>query len=162
VNDQRLAKAISELKALGALVITNSRKQEADQLGRLVGSNRRVKLRRYNDDEAQQAIRNQVRIYYPNKSESDQLAQFDEVWGLLEQQRDIRELDLEPLILRMLFEAYVPEPIPREINTQQVYQHYWENVVLSDRVVKKADEPIKRDRMCRYIARKVAFGETHS
>ncbi len=162
IDDQRLAKSISELKALGALVITNSRKQEADQLGRLLSSNFRVELRRYNDHEAQQAIRNQVRIYYRDKSESKQQEQFDKVWGLLEQQRDVRELDLEPLILRMLFEVYAPTDIPRDVNTQQVYGHYWQNVVLHDRVVKDVDDRMRREHLCRYIARNVAFGETHS
>jgi hypothetical protein len=162
IDDQRLAKSISELKALGVLVITNSRKQEADQLGRLLSSNSRIELRRYNDHEAQQAIRNQVRIYYRDKSESKQQEQFDKVWGLLEQQRDVRELDLEPLILRMLFEVYAPKDIPRDVNTQQVYRHYWQNVVLFDRVVKNGDDRMQREHLCRYIARNVAFGETHS
>lgn len=162
VDDQKLAKTISELMALGALVITNSRKQEADQLGRLLSSNCRVELRRYSDDEAQQAIRNQVSIYYRNKSSIEQREQFDKIWGLLEQQRDVRELDLEPLILRMLFEAYAPDEIPRDVNTQQVYRHYWHNVVLFDRVVKNADERMNREQLSRYIARNVAFGESHS
>ncbi|HBB87922.1 MAG TPA: hypothetical protein DC047_09930 [Blastocatellia bacterium] len=162
VDDQQLAKTISEIMALGALVVTASRKQEADQLGRLLSSNIRVELRRYNDQEAQQAIRNQVRIYYPDKSEIELDEQFDKVWGLLEQQRDVRELDFEPLILRMLFEAYARQEIPRDVNTQQVYRHYWRQVVLSDRVVKNADERRKRDQLCRYVARGVAFGDTHS
>lgn len=162
VDDQQLAKKISELVALGALVITTSRKQEADQLGRLLSSNTRVDLRRYNDQEAQQAIRNQIRIYYRDKSEVELQEQFDKVWGLLEQQRDVRELDLEPLILRMLFEAYAPEAIPRDVNTQQVYQHYWHEVVLYDRVVSGPEERMERQQLCRYIARQVAFGETHS
>ena len=162
VDDQQLAKNISELMALGALVVTTSRKQEADQLGRLLSSNSRVELRRYNDREAQQAIRNQVRIYYPDKSKIERDEQFNRVWGLLEQQRDVRELDLEPLILRMLFEAYARQEIPRDVNTQQVYRHYWRQVVLSDRVVRNADERRKRDQLCRYVARSVAFSETHT
>jgi hypothetical protein len=162
VDDQQLAKKISELMALGALLITTSRKQEADQLGRLLSSNSRVELRRYNDQEAQQAIRNQVRIYYRDKSEIELQEQFHRVWGLLEQQRDVRELDLEPLILRMLFEVYAPEDIPRDVNTQQIYRHYWQKVVLFDRVVKNADERRERDQLCRDVARGVAFGETHS
>jgi hypothetical protein len=162
VDDQQLAKTISEIMALGALVVTTSRKQEADQLGRLISSNNRVELRRYNDPEAQQAIRNQVRIYYPDKSEIELDEQFDRVWGLLEQQRDVRELDLEPLILRILFEAYAPEQIPRDVNTQQVYRHYWQQVVLSDRVVRNAGERRERDQLCRYVARGIAFGQTHT
>jgi hypothetical protein len=162
VDDQQLAKSISELMALGALVVTTSRKQEADQLGRLLSSNSRVELRRYNDQEAQQAIRNQIRIYYRDKSEIELQEQFEKVWGLLEQQRDVRELDLEPLILRMLFEVYAPKDIPRDVNTQQIYRHYWQKVVLFDRVVKNADERMERERLCRYVARGVAFGKTHS
>jgi hypothetical protein len=162
VDDQQLAKKISELVALGALVITTSRKQEADQLGRLLSSNICVELRRYNTLEAQQAIRNQIRIYYQDKSEIELQEQFDKVWGLLEQQRDVRELDLEPLILRMLFEVYAPKDIPRDVNTQQIYEHYWQKVVLFDRVVKNADERMERERLCRSMARRVAFGEAHS
>ncbi|HEY0367477.1 MAG TPA: hypothetical protein VGC73_13490, partial [Pyrinomonadaceae bacterium] len=77
-------------------------------------------------------------------------------------QRDVRELDLEPLILRMLFEVYAPKDIPRDVNTQQVYGHYWQNVVLHDRVVKDLDDRMQREHLCRYVARTVAFGETHS
>jgi hypothetical protein len=62
----------------------------------------------------------------------------------------------------MLFEVYAPNDIPRDVNTQQIYRHYWQKVVLFDRVVKNADERMERERLCRYIARRVAFGETHS
>jgi hypothetical protein len=122
VDEQALAAMLNSLKALGALVITTSRKQEAEKLGRFVASNSQVELRRYNDAEAQEAIRNQIRIFYHRQTEAEQQRQFDQVWGLLEQQRDVRELDLEPLILRMLFEAYAPAEIPRDVNTQQVYR----------------------------------------
>lgn len=162
VDDQQLVKSISDLISLGALVVTTSRKQEADQLGRLLSSHGRIELARYNDCEAQQAIKNQIGIYYRKHSQSKREEQFNRVWGLLEQQRAIRELDLEPLILRMLFEAYAPEEIPQDVNTQQVYQHYWQNVVLFDRVVKSAEERMEREQLCCYIARTVAFGETHS
>lgn len=162
LDDQALAAKLNSLKALGALVITTSRKQEADKLARFVASNLQVELRRYNDAEAQQAIRNQVRAYYHRQTEADQEQQFDRIWGLLEQQRDVRELDLEPLILRMLFEAYVPAEIPGDVNTQEVYRQYWHQRVLYDRVVKTAEERFDREQLCRFIAREIAFSEGHS
>lgn len=62
----------------------------------------------------------------------------------------------------MLFEAYARQEIPQDVNTQQVYQHYWRQVVLSNRVVRNAAERRKRDQLCRYVARGVAFGKTHT
>jgi hypothetical protein len=162
VNDQILAATINTLLTLPSIVITTSRKQEADSLGRFVSSNHEVVLRRYTDAEAQEAIRSQVRVHYRNQTEAQQREQVDRVWGLLEQQRDVRELDLEPLILRMIFEAYVPAYIPQDINTQQVYRQYWHDRVLYDRVVESPEERFNREKLCRLIAREIAFGDGHS
>lgn len=162
IDDRQVAKAIGELTALGAVVVTTSRRQEADQLGRLLSSDSRVELRRFDDGEAQQAIRYQIQIRYPQASEPKRAEQFEKIWGLLEQQRDVRELDLEPLILRMLFESYGSQDIPREVNTQQIYEQYWHEVVLFDRMAKTADDRLAREQLCRYVARRVAFGTTHT
>lgn len=162
VEDKVLAGMLNSLKALGALIITSSRKQEADKLSIYIASNAQLEIRRYDDAEAQQAIRNQVRVHYRRQSDAEQQSQFERIWGLLEQQRNVRELDLEPLILRMIFEAYVPDDIPQDINTQQIYQQYWNQRVLYDRVVKTSKDRFDRQQVCRFIAREIVFGDGHS
>jgi Ternary complex associated domain 9 len=162
INDRALAALLHSLKALDALLVTTSRQQEADSLSALTPSDYRIALRRYTNEEAQQAIWNQIRVFYHTATEAGQTRQFEQVWGLLEQQREIRELDLEPLILRMIFEAYAPEDIPRDLNTQQVYQRYWQERVIFDRTARNATERFERVSLCRLIARRIAFADTHS
>ncbi|MGA9768031.1 MAG: hypothetical protein WBV94_03260 [Blastocatellia bacterium] len=163
MDDPSLAAMLNSLRSAGCLLITSSRRQEAERLFRLTPSDTRVELRRYTDLEAGQAIRNYIDLAFPKSGMRERQRQFDKIWGLVEQQRDARELDLEPLILRMLFEAYVPEPIPPDINTQQVYKKFWDERVLLDRVVKDdVNERFARRRMCLLIARQIAFGGERS
>jgi hypothetical protein len=162
IDDPSLTRMLNALRSAGCLVITSSRKQEVEQLFKFSPSDDRVDLRRYNNEEAQQTIRNYINLAHPSWSDADRSRQFDDVWGLVEQQRDARELDLEPLILRMLFEAYIPNQIPRDINTQAVYKDYWIKRVLFDRAVKDADERHTREQLCCLIARQAAFGAGQS
>jgi hypothetical protein len=162
IDDPSLAAMLNSLRSAGCLLITSSRRQEAERLFRITTSDVRVELKRYDDLEAEQAIRNYIDVAYPESSIRAKERQFDKVWGLIEQQRDARELDLEPLILRMLFEAYVPKDIPPDINTQQVYKNFWNERVLLDRVVKDSNERFTRKRLCLLIARQIAFGGGHS
>ncbi|HST21065.1 MAG TPA: hypothetical protein VLR90_08110, partial [Blastocatellia bacterium] len=162
MNDPSLAAMLNSLRSAGCLLITSSRRQEAERLFRLTPSDAQVELKRYTDLEARQAIRNYIDLAFPKSGISERERQFDKIWGLVEQQRDARELDMEPLILRMLFEAYVPEPIPPDINTQQVYKKFWDERVLLDRVVKDANERFARKRLCLLIARQIAFGGERS
>lgn len=158
VNDAALAETISALRDLGCLVVTTSRPQEADRFYQSCDRDFQVPLRRYTDEEFRLITRRYIEQSYPGWSEEQKARQFEKVTQLLEQQRDIaRELDLEPLILRMIFEAYVPEDIPQDINTQKVYEKFWEQRVLQDR---KAGAAVRaaRARMCRLLAREIAFG----
>src|SRR5205085_8568959 len=84
--------------------------------------------------------------------------QFGKVANLLEQRRNANELDFEPLILRMIFEVYAPHDIPQDINTQKVYQRFWEERILRDRRQSPAQQ-LTRDRLCRLFARSIMFTE---
>lgn len=162
IDDPGLAETINMMRARGWLVVTTSRLQEAERLERIVQSDERVHLRRYSDEEAREAIRNYVRLAYPASSAEDKERQSVTLWNVLEQQREVRELDLEPLILRMIFEAYAPHEIPRDVNTQKVYKKYWDERVLSDRAVKDVAEKVQREEVCRLVAAGILFGESRS
>lgn len=161
-DDAGLAAALSAIRARGWLVVTTSRRQEAERLERIVQCDTRVDLRRYRDEEAREAIINYVRVAYPTAPAEEQERQSETLWNILEQQRAVRELDLEPLILRMIFEAYAPEEIPKDLNTQKVYKKYWAERVLSDRVVKEVAERVERELVCRLIASAIVFGDSRS
>lgn len=162
LDDPSLGATLNSLRSAGCLLITSSRRQEAERLFRLTPSDVQVELKRYNDLEAGQAIQNYIDLAYPESGIRQKQRQFDKIWGLVEQQRDAREIDLEPLILRMLFEAYVPRDIPPDINTQQVYKKFWNERVLLDRVVKDDGEKFTRERLCLLMARHLAFGGKRS
>jgi hypothetical protein len=162
MDDAALGAMLNSLRAAGCMVLTTSRRQEAERLFRVTPSDHQVELKKFDDDEAQQAIRNYVNLAYYWWDGKDRVRQVDKIWGILEQQRNVRELDLEPLILRMFFEAYVPNEIPQDINTQQVYKKYWTERVLLDRVVKDAGERYAREQLCRLAAREIGSDSSHS
>ena len=162
VADHALAAMLNSLRAAGCLLITTSRRQEAERLFSIMPSDHQIELKRFNDDEAQQAIGNFVNLGYYWLSTEARQRQIDNIWGILDQQRNVRELDLEPLILRMIFEAYIPDRIPRDVNTLQVYKRFWSKRVLLDHIVKTADERFTREKFCRLIARQIGFGGGHS
>lgn len=162
IDDAALGAMLNSLRAAGCMVVTTSRRQEAERLFRITPSDHQIELKRFDDDEAQQAIRNYVNLAYYWWEGKDRDRQVNKIWGILEQQRKVRELDLEPLILRMFFEAYVPNEIPQDINTQQVYKKYWTERVLLDRVVKDADERYAREQLCRLAAREISSDSRHS
>lgn len=160
VNDAELARNLSALRALGCLLITTSRPQEADRLYQSCDRDFQVPLRRYTNEEFKLITHKYIEKSYPHWPEELKEMQFAKVTQLLEQQRDVaRELDLEPLILRMIFEAYVPNDIPQDINTQKVYERFWQQRVLEDRTPKPAVQRM-RSRICRFLAREIAFGKS--
>jgi hypothetical protein len=158
INDAVLARALNALRAAGCLLITTSRPHEAERFYRLCNRDEEVPLKRYTDKEFALVTRRYIDKAYPRWSSGQKEAQFRKVAELLEQRRDIaRELDLEPLILRMIFEAYVPEDITQDINTQKVYEKFWRERVLEDRQRALAEQRA-RAAVCRFLAREIIFG----
>jgi hypothetical protein len=164
IDDAKLSRNINRLRTAGCLLITSSRIQEVEKLYSTLNLNRDkiVRLNRYSDEEFEIITRKYIDKSYPDWSAERKEDQFSKVSKLLEQRREIaRALDLEPLVLRMIFEVYVPEDIPQDINTQKVYESFWEKRVLRDRVSgsRSMDERVE---VCRMIASEIAFGSRMS
>jgi hypothetical protein len=157
VDDAALGALINRTRARGGLLITACRRQELQALARYVRSDQTLELGRYSADEAHAAIERYVRTSYDTWPEARKQAQISHVRNLLDERRRIQDLSFEPLILRMIFEAYVPEDIPTDVNTQKVYDRFWEERVVADRVLKTPEDAYARATLCKAIAAHLYF-----
>jgi DNA-binding winged helix-turn-helix (wHTH) protein len=157
IDDGELARNLNELRTEKGLVITTSRRQELQKLAQHIRSDVDIDLPKYDPPEAEQAVRSYIDAYYRGWSDDHRAGHFDRVWRVIDQRRLAQELSLEPLILRMIFEAYFPEPVPPDINTQKVYDQFWQRNVIADRTVKYSDDPLFRDEVCRSVADQIYF-----
>jgi hypothetical protein len=157
IDDEWLSGVLNSFRANGGLVITTCRKQEIKTLASKVRANQTVDLERYDPDEAKAAIERYVDAFYADWPEQRRQAQIDHVWNLLDAQRKIQDLNFEPLLLRMIFEAYAPDDIPPDINTQKVYDHFWEERVLGDRAAKDHEDAHARATLCLRLASYLYF-----
>lgn len=161
LNDSALAQALNNIRAQGALVISTSRRQELLTLAIHIRPDIPLDLPRYDIPEADAAINKWIALYVAWTSNLRDL-QLHRVRNLLDQRRNVHELSFEPLILRMIFEAYYPQEIPDDINTQQIYSKFWSAKVLADRTVKSAEASRARGLLCGLLADLAVFGERHS
>ena len=159
IDDAALGSALNKGRSSGLLIISTSRRQEAQQLAKFVQWNESVDLTRFSPEEAKLAVTRYVDAVYPDWSEGRRAVQFSMVWEILDHQRQFQDLTFEPLILRMIFQAYVPNEIPRDVNTQRVYDKFWEARVLYDRSVKTPSDSFKRAQACELLADFIAFRE---
>jgi Trypsin-like peptidase domain len=133
-GDRTLASFIASLRSRGAFVVTACRPLEAQRLIPLHEPGHFVSLGRFSDEESKIAVGKYVGRAYPGFTPEQKEKQERELWNLLDNRRRIQELSFEPLILRMIFEAYPPDPIPAEINTALIYSAYWQRCVITDRL----------------------------
>jgi len=154
VDNARLGAIINGIRAAGHFIITTCRRQEIR--GIPLKCDIEFELGLYTDDEALEAIHNYIRTFYPLMSKHKRQVQFDNIWNILDAQRKIQELDLDPLILSMIFQTYIPDNIPQEINTQKIYSQFWQVRVLDDRNPSE-DEKRIRINLCLLLARSIAF-----
>lgn len=157
INDESLSNILNSFRANRGLVITTCRKQEMKVLASRVRADQTVDLERYEPDEAKAAIERYVGAFYAEWPEHRRGTQTDHVWNLLDAQRRIQDLSFEPLLLRMIFEAYAPDDIPPDINTQKVYDHFWEERVLGDRAAKDHEAVYARATLCLQLASYLYF-----
>lgn len=160
LDDARLSSLLNSVRNAGHLLITTSRGQEIRRFP--LRSDIEIKLGRFQTGEAREAILNYIRTYYSTKDKQEQLVQFEKVWNILDSRRQIQELDLEPLILSMIFQSYAPAEIPQDINTQKVYQNFWQERVLNDRNVVSAEDRQLRTSLCLLLAHHIAFSDSGS
>jgi hypothetical protein len=159
IDDQRLGSTLGHARAAGLLLVSTSRRQEIQELAKYVLSDDPIELTRFDPEEAKIAVRKYVDAAYEGLTDEQSVLQFESVWEILDQQRKFQDLTFEPLILRMIFQAYVPDAIPQDINTQRVYDKFWDERVLSDRTAKSGQESFYRARGCELIADSIGFGE---
>ena len=133
-GDRELASFIAGLQASGASVVTTCRPLEAQRLLQLLEPGHIVPLGRYSEAESRTAVSNYVDRAYPELTSVQREIQGRELWNILDGRRRVQELSFEPLLLRMIFEAYPPDPIPAEINTALIYSTYWQKCVVRDRL----------------------------
>ncbi|MGO8735222.1 MAG: hypothetical protein ACLQVM_20790, partial [Terriglobia bacterium] len=157
VDDAALGARINQIRARGGFLVTACRRQELQSLAHHVRSDHALDLGRYTPDEAHAAIERYVRTSYHAWPEARKQAQINHVRELLDERRRIQDLSFEPLILRMIFEAYVPDDIPTDINTQKVYDRFWEERVIADRVLKTSEEGYARGAVCKLLAAYLYF-----
>jgi len=160
IDDARLGAALNQARSSGLLVMSTSRRQEIQELTKHVRCDENIELTRFEPHEAGIAIRNYVNVAYEGLPEDQKSLQFSRVWEILDHQRSFQELTFEPLILRMIFQAYVPRDIPQDVNTQRVYDKFWDERVRSDRSAKGSTESFNRGQGCELIADYIAFGAT--
>jgi len=139
------------------LVISTSRREEASRI--VIRDKTCVEIGKYENDEARNAVKRYVNAYYKNEDEKYRARQEEDIWNLLDSQRKIQELDFNPLILSMIFQSYAPFDIPRDINSQKVYQHYWDTKVVGDRTATSPKHRLLRPLLCQDIAYSITFGD---
>jgi len=163
IDDARLSGLLNKIRARGSCLITTCRRQEVQIIAWHAQCNRTLGLGRYEPAEAHAAIGRYVEQAYPRWPRVRKDAQIEHVWELLDSQRRIQDLNFEPLLLRMIFEAYVPNDVPSDINTQQVYDHFWEQRVLGDRGQVTPEVSHARSLLSRVVASHLYFDlEVHT
>jgi len=111
---RNLRRLVITLKRLGVALIAASRPQEFNEITEMV--DKKFSLNPFSTEEAQQLY-----SYFSEK--------FYGVTQALPLTPSLSNIARNPLHLRMLFDAYHPEPIPRDIEFQRVYQKHWERKV---------------------------------
>lgn len=150
IDNSRLSTIIGNIRRAGHLLVTTCRRQEIRSIQ--LRCDIEIELGLYTDGEARQAIEYYIETFYATMSEHQKKVQFNNIWNILDAQRRIKELDLDPLILSMIFQAYFPENITQDINTQKIYDYFWQKRVLEDRNPTEEEKRI-RIFLCLLLAR---------
>lgn len=128
---------VSNLLKAGANIILSSRPEELAQINleRLASNSVRLYLQPYDEVEFGRAVDSHCRAFYrsSNLDASEIEAQVHRLQNLVGLGRPVKEVCLNPLTLRMLFELYAPTEIPEDINSFRLYTEYWVARVLGDK-----------------------------
>ena len=108
----RLDDFLTKLKGENRAVIGASRPLEFKKIEHL--TTKTFELKPFSDDEIRRLF-DKYKAFYK--------------MGGVELKLPILEVCRNPLHMRMLFEVYEPNEIPEDINTQKLYERYWENKV---------------------------------
>lgn len=119
-------------------LIASCRPQEAALLRPLKPI--RIFLRQYDDEillssnktELSQAVENHVAKFCAHFDETERVNQLQTINQAVASGNPIRNVCINPLSLRMLFDIYRPALITSEINIFQLYNDYWAKRVITD------------------------------
>lgn len=118
---------IRELVEQGASVIISSRPEELADLKfeDLVTSNVRLYLNEYDEDEFPRALQAHCAAFHAGADAMAQASLYaTRLAELVALGRPAKDVCLNPLALRMLFELYAPDQVPEDIDSLRLYQQY--------------------------------------
>lgn len=118
---------IRELVELGASVIISSRPEELAnlKLEDLVTSTVRLYLSEYDEDEFPRALQAHCAAFHAGADAMVQASLYaTRLAELVALGRPAKDVCLNPLALRMLFELYAPDQVPEDIDSLRLYQQY--------------------------------------
>ncbi|HUI80782.1 MAG TPA: hypothetical protein VLY24_22810 [Bryobacteraceae bacterium] len=160
-GDTALAGFLAWLRTCGVFVVTSCRPLEAQRLAAVEVADHIVPLGRYTEAEARTAVHRYVAMAYGEADPIQRTSQESDLWNLLDGRRRVQELSFDPLVLRMIFEAYPPDPVPSEVNTAMIYTAYWERCVVRDRLQPSTpDSEQLREALAGRIAYSILFRES--
>ncbi|MGY2401150.1 hypothetical protein [Pseudomonas sp. SDO5271_S396] len=124
-----------ELVEHGASLVFSTRPEEVADIKfeKLTQQAVRLYLGEYDPEEFAQALKTYCAAFYPNADANAQAAlHATRLTDLVALGRPAREVCLNPLALRMLFEIYAPAEVPENINSAQLYWQYFKERVAGD------------------------------
>lgn len=133
---QPALKFIRELVENGVSLIVSSRPEEVVDLNfdHLAPHSVQLYLSEYDTHEFADALRSYCAAFYPGADAQAQATMYAErLAELVALGRPAREVCLNPLALRMLFELYAPAEVPENINSSLLYLRYLKERVQGDR-----------------------------
>ncbi|WP_053717777.1 tetratricopeptide repeat protein [Saccharothrix sp. NRRL B-16348] len=119
------------LAEAGGQVVLTSRPEEAQSLPK--ASFRGVVLRPYDDAELPVAVAKHVAAFCPDSAAGGPAEQVAAIVDSAARGLTVREVVLNPLKLRLLFELYQPDFPSLEHDVSSLYRMYWERRVHTDR-----------------------------
>jgi hypothetical protein len=94
----------------------------------------RFGLKHYTEEEFRRAVDRHTAVYCPDLIRQEEYSRVARLLESVHRWEPIRDVVLNPLMLRMLFQIYAPEDISHaEINSLALYQRYWHFRVADDR-----------------------------
>lgn len=127
---------IRELVENGTSLIVSSRPEEVADLSfeHLAPHSVQLYLSEYDTHEFADALRSYCAVFYPEAdARARTLIYAERLAELVASGRPAREVCLNPLALRMLFELYAPAEVPEDINVSLLYLRYLKERVQGDR-----------------------------
>src|SRR5438034_4520823 len=135
---------LAGLRSQDCAVVIGSRLQEATLLKKSITQS--LRLDNYDEEELKEAIQNHCKHLSRHALPEEAEAQVNRLLRIVARGLSLREICVNPLMLRMLFLLYSPEGVPEEIHSFQLYEHYWRRRVVED-VRAGSLRPVNRDNL---------------